>query len=79
MKFKAFCQNYSLDPSRAESAQIYQYWVDSLPVYSKRELEEIDKPPMIGDPYCIEVDEAGFQALTLLFAIVGGLIYAVCF
>ncbi len=79
MNFRTFCKAYALDPSKAESAYIYQLWVDSLPVYTKRELEEIGNPRKIGDLYYIEVDEPGFQFLSLLFVILGALIYAVCF
>lgn len=79
MKFEKFCREYSLDPGKAESALIYEYWLDSLPVYTDRELKEVGKPKMIGEPYVIEIDDAGFQFLSLLFAILGALIYAVCF
>lgn len=79
MKFRDFCKTYNIDPARVESARAYEFWVDSLPHYTKTELEEINNPKRIGDPYYIEVDETGFQALSLLIVLIGALIYAVCF
>ena len=78
MNFKNFCKAYRLDPKEVESAMAYELWLDSLPVYTVRELEELE-PKRIGDPYVIEVDDAGFQFLSMLFVILGALIYAVCF
>lgn len=71
--FQRFCSDYGLDPTKAESAQIYEIWEQSLPVYGEREVARI------GEPCEIEMEEDDIWGCLMWIAILGGLVYAVCF